>query len=89
MFTQKGALVNLKNGAQLLLTLNEHNCFLTVFKATEGSLYFLSVYFVKIKNEHRNIHFNYFFSSDFSDNVMRTFYKLAVTMRDNVILLHD
>ena len=30
MFTQKGALVNLKNGAQLLLTLNEHNCFITL-----------------------------------------------------------
>ena len=30
-----------------------------------------------------------FFSSDFSDNVMRTFYKLSVTMQDNVILLHD
>ena len=29
------------------------------------------------------------FVSDFSDNVMRTFYKLAVTMQDNVMLLHD
>ena len=37
MFTQKGALVNPKNGSQLLL----------------------NVHFVKIKNEHGNVHFNY------------------------------
>ena len=29
------------------------------------------------------------FCYKFSDNVMRTLYKLAVTMQDNVILLHD
>ena len=33
--------------------------------------------------------FKLYFVSDFSDNVMLTFYKLAVTMQDNVILLHD
>ena len=27
------------------------------------------------------------FFKEFSDNIMRTFYKLAVTMQDNVILL--
>ena len=27
LFTQKGALVNLENRVQLMLTLNEHNCF--------------------------------------------------------------
>ena len=42
LFTQKGALVNPKNGAQLLLTLNEHNCFETFFNATKGLLYFLT-----------------------------------------------
>ena len=31
------------------------------FEATKGLLYFLTnVYFVKIKNEHRNVHINYF-----------------------------
>ena len=64
--------------------------FETFFKATKGSLYFLNVYFVKIKNEHRNVHFNYFLFQIFNaDNVMRTFYKLAVTMQYNVILLND
>ena len=29
------------------------------------------------------------FDSYFSDIIMHTFYKLAVTMQDNVILLHD
>ena len=39
-------LLNLKNVVQLLLSLNEHNCFITliclkdVLKATKGSLYF-------------------------------------------------
>ena len=64
--------------------------FETFFKATKGHyIFLLNVYLVKLKNEHSNIHFNYFFSSDFSDNVMRTFYKLAVTMQNNVILWHD
>ena len=36
------------------------------------------------------IHFNYFLFQIFhADNLMGTFYKLAVTMQDNVILLHD
>ena len=76
MFTQKGALVNLKNGAQLLLTLNEHNCFLTLLFLKQFStpwmdcyIFLLNVYFVKIKNEHGNVNFNYFLVSDFSDNV--------------------
>ena len=30
LFTQKGALVNLEHGVQLLLTQNEHNCFVTL-----------------------------------------------------------
>ena len=67
MFTQKGELVNLKNGAQLLLTLNEHNCFLTLlflkhFSTPRKGCYILlrNVNFVKIKNEHGNVHFNYF-----------------------------
>ena len=57
----------------------------TFFKATKRSLYFLTkcFFFVKINNEHGNVHFF------FSDNVRRTFYKLAVTMQDIVILLHD
>ena len=42
----------------------------------------LNVYFVKHT-------FKLFFGSDFSDNVMRTFYKLTVTMQDNELLLHD
>ena len=37
-----------------------------------------------------NVHFNYFLFQIFhADNVMSTFYKVAVTMQDNVILLHD
>ena len=67
MFTQKGALVNLKNGVQLLLTLNEHNCFITLkclkhfSKPRKDRYIFLhNVYFVKIKNKHGNVHFNYF-----------------------------
>ena len=44
---------------------------------------FLKGYFVKMKNEHGNIHFNSFLFQIFrADNVMRTFYKLAVTMQD-------
>ena len=72
MFTQKGALVNPKNGAQLLLTLNEHNSFITLiflkhFSMTRKDCYIflLNVYFVKIKNEHGNIHFNYFWCQFF------------------------
>ena len=67
MFTQKGTLVNLKNGAQLLLTLNEHNCFMILIFLKHFStprkdcyIFLLYVYFVKIKNEHGNVHFNYF-----------------------------
>ena len=94
--TEKGALVNVENGVQLLLSLNEHNCFIILICLKHFSkprkdrfIFLLNVYFVKIKNEHGNIYLNCFFSSDFSENVMSTFYKLAVTMQDNVILLHD
>ena len=76
MFSQKGALLNPKNGAQLLLTLNEDNCFITLIFLKKFStprkdcyIFLLNVYFVKIKNEHGNVHFNYFLVSDFSDNV--------------------
>ena len=79
-----------------MLTLNEHNCFMTLICLKHFSkpqnycyIFLLNVYFVKIKNEHGNKHYNYFFVSDFSDNVMRTFYELAVTTQDNVILLLD
>ena len=81
------ALVNLENEVQLFLTLNTHNYFITLICLKHFSnprkdryIFLLNVYFVKIKNEHGNVHFNYFFS-DFSDNVMRTFYKVAVTMQ--------
>ena len=74
MFTQKGALVNPKNGAQLLLTLKEHNCITTLIFLKHFSMprkdchnFLLNVYFVKIKNEHGNVGFN--LVSDFSDNV--------------------
>ena len=59
LLDQKGALVNPKNGAQLLLTLNEHNCFITLIFLKHFStpqkdcyIFLLNVYFVKIKNEH-------------------------------------
>ena len=56
----------------------------------DSYIFLLKGYFVKIKNEHGNVHFNYFLFRIFhADNVMPTFYKLAVTMQDNVILLHD
>ena len=89
----KGALVNLKNGAQLLLTLNEHNCFISLIFLKHFSpprkdcyIFLLDVYCVKIKNELGNVHFNYFWFQIF---LMRTFYKLAVTMKDNGIRFHD
>ena len=80
-----------------MLTLNEHNyCFITLIclkhflkPRNDRYIFLLNVYFLKIKNEHGNVHFNYYFSSDFSDNVKGTFYKLSVTMQDNVIQLHD
>ena len=85
MFTQKGALVNLENEAQLLLTLNEHNCFITLIFLKHFStprkdcyIFLRNVYFVKIKNEHGNLHFNYFLFQIFQ-----------ITMKDNVILLND
>ena len=66
MFIQKGPLVNPKNGAQLLLTLYEHNCFITLIFLKYFStlrkdcyIFLLSIYFVKIKNEHGNVYFNY------------------------------
>ena len=72
---------------------NEHNCFITLIflkyftkPRTDRYIFLLNVYFVKIKNKH----FNYFcMVSNFLDNVLFTLYKLAVTMQDNVILLHD
>ena len=80
-----------------LVTLNEHNCFITLIclkyfskLRNDHYIFLLNVYFVKIKNEHGNVHFNYFFFQIFhADNVVLTLYKLAVTMKDNVILLHD
>ena len=85
LFTRKGALVNPKNGAQLLLTLNERNCFITLIFLKHFStprkdcyIFLLNVNFVKIKNEHGNVHFNYFW-----------FQIYQITMQDNVILLHD
>ena len=53
-------------------------------------IFLLNGYFVKIKNEHGNVHLNYFlFRNFYADNVIHTFYKLAVTVQDNVILLDD
>ena len=53
-------------------------------------IFLLNGYFVKVKNEHGNVHLNYFLFQNFHvDNVMSTYYKLAVPMQDNVILLHD
>ena len=67
LLTQKSALVNLENGVQLLLTLNEHNCFITLICLKHFSkprkdryIFLLNVYFLKIKNEHGNVRFNYF-----------------------------
>ena len=85
MFTQNGAQVNPKNGAKLLLTLNENNCFITLIFFKHFStprkdcyIFLLNVHFVKMKNEHRNVHFEYFWFRIFQ-----------ITMQDNVILLHD
>ena len=81
---------------KLLLTLNELSCFITLIclkyfsmPRKDRYIFLLNVYFVKIKNEQGNVFLNYFLFSDFSDNVMRTLYKLPVTMQENVILLHD
>ena len=65
--------------------------FETFFKPRKDRyIFLLNGYFVKIKNGRGNVHFNYFLFQNFSpDNVMHTFYILAVTMQDNVILLHD
>ena len=56
-----------ENGPQLLLTLNEHNYFITLILLKHFStprkdcyIFLLNVYFVKIKNEHGNVHLNYF-----------------------------
>ena len=81
--------------AKRLVTLNEHNCFITLTCLKHFSkprkdryIFLLKGYFVKIKHEHGNVHFNYFsFQIFHADNVMRTFYKLAVTMQYNVIML--
>ena len=63
----EGRTVNPKNGAQLLLTINEHNCFITLMFLKHFStprkdcyIFLLNVYCVKIKDEHGNVHFNYF-----------------------------
>ena len=70
-----------------LVTLNEHNCFITLICLKHFSKprkdrsfiykgsFLLNGYFVKIKNEHGNVHFIYFLFQTFhADNVMRTFY---------------
>ena len=80
-----------------LVTLNEHNCLITLIclkhfskSRKDHNIFLLNVYFVKIKNEHGNVDFNYFLFKIFhADNVMPTFYILAVTIKDNIILLHD
>ena len=50
--------VNLENGVQLLLTLNGHNCFITLIylkhflkPRKDRYIFLLNVYFVQIKNE--------------------------------------
>ena len=55
------------SGGQLLLTLNVHNCFITLiflkhFSTPRKNCYISlpNVYFVKITNEHGNPQFNYF-----------------------------
>ena len=62
----------MENEVQLLLTLNEHNCFITLiclkhFSKPRKDLYIflLNVYFVKIKSEHGNVDFNYFWCQIF------------------------
>ena len=74
-----------ENGAQLLLTLNEHNCFITLIFLKHFStprkdcyIFLLNVHFVIIKNEHGNVHFNFLWFQIFQ-----------ITVKDNVILLHD
>ena len=52
-------------------------------------IFLLTDYFVKIKNEHGNAHFNFLFQIFHADNVRPTFYIVAVTMQDSVILLHN
>ena len=49
----------MENGVQLLLTPNEHNCFITLIRLKKKSkarkdryIFLRNVYFVKIKNEH-------------------------------------
>ena len=54
LFTQKGALVNLKTEVQLLLTLIEHNCFITLiflnhFQIHERIVIFFYLMFVLLK----------------------------------------
>ena len=69
VYSEGRTIVNPKNGAQLLLTLNEHKCLITLIflkhfstprKDCYISLLSLNVYFVKIKNEHGNVQFNSF-----------------------------
>ena len=65
-----------------LITLNENNCFITLICLKHFSkpqkdryIFLLMGYFVKIKNENGNVHFNYFLFQIFhADNVMRIFY---------------
>ena len=74
--------------AKRLVTLDEHNCFITLICLKHFSkprkyryILLLNFHFVKIKNDHGEVHFNYFLFQIFhADNVMRTFYKLAVTI---------
>ena len=68
------------SGSSLLI--NEHNCFITLMCLKHFSkprkdryIFLLKGYFVEIKNEHGNAHFNYFlFQIFYADNVMMTFY---------------
>ena len=56
------------NADKRLVTLNEHNCFVNLIYLKHFSkprkdsyILLLNAYFVKIKYEHENVHFNFFF----------------------------
>ena len=57
-----------------LVTLDEHNCFITLIclkhflkPRKDRYIFLLNGYFVKIKNEHGNVHLNYFLFQNFTD----------------------
>ena len=67
VYSEGRTIVNQKNGTQLLITLNEHNCFIALrflkhflTPRMDRYIFLLNVYFVKTKNEHGNVHFDYF-----------------------------